>query len=145
MGHHKLFSEDRGESSGGDGGRVWSGNHGSFILPVKRPKMEVKAVGKILADILGISSVLFGWISNFDNVKSTVLFIVAISYLMVRLFFFAKRQMNLSYKEKQEAIMRDIDIQRKHQEKREKDIEIMERELSIRITGRTPNQRREGQ
>lgn len=42
----------------------------------------------ILADILGIPIWIMGIVANFDNVKSTVLFIVGLIYLGVRVYFY---------------------------------------------------------
>jgi hypothetical protein len=41
----------------------------------------------ILADMLGISSVILGIVDNFDSIRSVILFIVALSYLLCRLYF----------------------------------------------------------
>ena len=103
---------------------------------------EIKIIGKWLADFLGVSSFFLGWFSNLDNVKSTILFIVGLVYLMVRLFFLIKKWYWNIHKEQQEAVMRDLEIKRHRNQEKEKEIELLERELSIRVTGLTEEERK---
>jgi hypothetical protein len=42
----------------------------------------------ILCDMLGIPVAFLGIISNMDNIRSTILFIVGLIYIMTRLYFF---------------------------------------------------------
>lgn len=53
-----------------------------------------------LADLLGISTTLLGFISNIDNVKSAILFILALTYMMFRIYFYViQRQQSIREKE----------------------------------------------
>jgi hypothetical protein len=49
------------------------------------------ALIKIL-DTLGITTVVLAWIANIDNVKSNILFVVAVCYALGRLYFMLRRQ-----------------------------------------------------
>lgn len=54
---------------------------------------QTKLILLFFTDILGISSTLLGWISNIDNVKSAILFILGVIYLSARAYFYIRRQM----------------------------------------------------
>ena len=46
----------------------------------------------LLADILGISSTLLGIISKLDPIKSTIAFVVGITYLIIRVYYYNKQK-----------------------------------------------------
>lgn len=64
----------------------------------------------ILCDIFGIPVTMLGIAANMNNIKSTILFIIAAIYLMLRAYYYAIRQ-------QQESRARDIDNWHKEQDK----------------------------
>lgn len=108
-------------------------------------KWMAMAETKFLIHLLNFIFVpLFGYtlFVYIDDIKGWILLMVSVSYALVKLFFYVKRQYQAIHKENQEARLRDIDIKRRHQEAKEIELEQLERELSLRVTGLTPNQRR---
>lgn len=67
----------------------------------------------VLADMLGISSVILGIIDNFDSVRSVILFILALSYLGFRIYFFV-------IKSKQAVRKSDLELWHQEQDKIER-------------------------
>lgn len=67
----------------------------------------------IICDWLGIPVTVLGIWANMTNVKSTILFIIASAYLMLRAYYYAIRQ-------QQEARARDIDNWHKEQDKEDR-------------------------
>lgn len=66
-----------------------------------------------LVDLLGIPSTILGIWLNLDNIKSAIIAILAIIYLMVRLYFyFIKSRLDVKEKE--------LDIWVKEQDKRDR-------------------------
>jgi hypothetical protein len=54
----------------------------------RRIRMAQIKIGLIwICDILGISSTILGWVSNIDNVRSAVLFILGTIYLGGRIYY----------------------------------------------------------
>lgn len=74
------------------------------------------AESKILAwiiNLIGIPAAVFGYISNPDNIKSTILFIFGLSFIMLRgYFFFVERRQRQREKE--------IDLWHKEQDKQDR-------------------------
>lgn len=70
---------------------------------------QVKLVW-LICDIFGIPITLLGIAANLNNVKSTILFIIAAIYLMLRAYYYGVRQ-------QQEAKAREIDNWHKEQDK----------------------------
>lgn len=67
----------------------------------------------ILCDMLGIPVTVLGIWANIDNIKSTVLFILALTYVMFRLYYYAIQ--------KQQAVReKDLDLWHKEQDKIER-------------------------
>lgn len=64
----------------------------------------------VFCDMLGIPATLLGIAANMNNIKSTILFIIAAIYLMLRAWFYAIRQ-------QQEAKAREIENWHKQQDK----------------------------
>lgn len=66
-----------------------------------------------IADLLGIPAFIMGIALNFGTVKAGVLFIVGLSYVLVRLYFYVA-------KKKLEIRKDEIDLWFKEQEKRDR-------------------------
>lgn len=64
----------------------------------------------LIADMLGIPAYVIGFITNFGTVKAGVLFIVGLSYVLVRLYFYVA-------KKKLEIRKDEIDLWFREQEK----------------------------
>lgn len=79
---------------------------------------------------------------NIDNAKGWILLVIGSLFAVAKLFFFIKRQYQAIEKAQQEMEMRKIEIKRKRQEANEIEIRQLEEELSLRITGLTPKQRK---
>lgn len=102
------------------------------------------AEGKIflmLFNFIGYS--LFGYtlFINIDNFKGWVLMIIGSLFGLAKLFFYIKRSFQAVRKADQEAELRDLDILDKHRQHDELKLKQLEKELSLRITGLTPEQR----
>lgn len=67
----------------------------------------------IICDMLGISATLMGILANWENVKSAILFFLALIFLMVRIYFYVlqKRQ---SVREK------ELELWHKEQDKQDR-------------------------
>ena len=95
----------------------------------------------ILLNFVGVPLYIYAYIVNMDNIKSTILFIVALIITMLRTFFWIIRvQQNNRMKEIQ-IKRNDLELERERLINEEKRVEILERELSIRITGMSKNKR----
>jgi hypothetical protein len=67
----------------------------------------------IICDILGIPATFLGIVSNIDNIRSIILFILALTYIMFRLYYYAIQ--------KQQAVReKEIDLWHKEQDKQER-------------------------
>lgn len=84
--------------------------------------MAVK-IGWLIVDWLGIPLSLLGIYLNLDNVKSAIIAILAIIYLMLRTYFY--------FVQKKQAVQeKDIDIWHKEQDKIERQNKIGSSEKS---------------
>jgi len=114
-----------------------------ILLPKnsKFKKMGLAKLSAILGASLNVFLYLFAWISNLDNVKSTILFIVALSMSMYRFYRWAinswqnKRLKDLAIQE------REIEVINKRLEQEQHRVELVEREITVMITGRTKEDR----
>lgn len=79
-----------------------------YITENKKKVAQAKLMW-IIADIIGLPVAFLGIITNLDNVKSAIIAILAIAYLMLRLYFY--------FVQKQQAI-------------REKEYELWEKEMN---------------
>ena len=115
--------------------------HSDLGLPINTRMVEVKMILSTL-NFMGFS--LYGyllWI-NVDNVKGWILMIIGSLFGVAKLFFYIKRQYQAIAKEQQEQQLRDLAIKDKMLEQKDKELEKLERELSLRVTGLTPEQRK---
>lgn len=70
-------------------------------------------IGWLIADWLGIPLSLLGIVVNIDNIKSTVIALIAIIYLMIRTYFY--------FVQKQQAVReKEIELWHKMQDKQER-------------------------
>ena len=58
-----------------------------FILSEKKTMAHAKMLWQI-CDIIGIPVAIYGFIINIDNIKSSVIALLVICYLLVRLYFY---------------------------------------------------------
>lgn len=87
-----------------------------IYLSEKKTMAQVKLVW-ILIDFLGIPLTLLGFIFNLDNVKSAIIAVLAIIYLMFRMYYYVI-QKKQSIREKDiELQSKTIDLWHKEQEK----------------------------
>lgn len=71
----------------------------------------------LIADYLGIPLAFWGFIINLDNVKSAVIALLAIIYLMLRIYYYAVQKKQAVRKEELEIWQREqdkVDRQNKH-------------------------------
>lgn len=66
-------------------------------------------MAKWLADILGVTSTIYAFIVNIDNIKSAIIFLISLAYLCFRLYFMVVRS-------KQVTREKEIDIEKKQLE-----------------------------
>lgn len=96
----------------------WNPIHSlGFSMQLFNPKRvnkmaQIKLVW-LLADMLGISSLILGIIDNFDSIRSVILFILALSYIMFRIYFYV-------VKSKQAVRKNDLEIWHQEQDKIER-------------------------
>lgn len=67
----------------------------------------------LICDILGIPTTILGIAANLNNVRSTILFFVALLYLMCRTYFYVVKQ-------KQSVREKDIELWHKEQDKQDR-------------------------
>lgn len=67
----------------------------------------------IIADILGIPIWMIGIVSNMDNIRSAILFILGLMYVMTRMYFFVIQK-------KQAIREKEIDLWNKEQDKQDR-------------------------
>lgn len=84
-------------------------------LPYLKRIMEMAQIkwALILADLLGIPFYLLGIAENFGNIRSAILFIVGLTYIMVRMYFYVIQR-------RQAIRDKDIDIWNKEQDRIER-------------------------
>lgn len=78
-----------------------------FELDKRTIKMVHAKIYWLIADVIGIPSTILGILLNLDNIKSTILFIVALIWGMVRIYF--------HFKDRSQRV-REKDIQLWHME-----------------------------
>lgn len=81
--------------------------NGSTLPENKRLfKMELAKITAFFTGFINVFLYIGAWFANFDNTKSTILFIVAISMSMYRFYRWAIRS-------RQEKKLKDIEIEKK--------------------------------
>jgi hypothetical protein len=96
------------------------------------------AESKIVMAILNLIGIpLYGYtlFINIDNAKGWILSGLAILYGIFRLYFYVRKQSNSIIREQQDKILKDLDIRHKQLDAKQREIELLERELSDRVTG----------
>lgn len=68
----------------------------------------------LLCDFLGIPLSILGILANMDNVKSAIIAVLGITYLMVRMYFYVT-------KSKQDVRDKDLDLWHKEMDKIERE------------------------
>lgn len=76
-------------------------------------KMATLKWSLIIADILGIPIWMIGIVSNMDNIRSAILFILGLMYVMTRMYFFVIQK-------KQAIREKEIDLWNKEQDKQDR-------------------------
>lgn len=110
MGNNELFYRDNDEQRNGSSYRFHSSHRNMSVLVHKGLKMAESKALILLFNILWPPLYFIAWFSNLDNIKSTILFIVALVMGMVRFYFW---------------------VIRTKQNNRLKELEIMEREKEV--------------
>jgi len=104
---------------------------------------EVKVIVlKSLLGLMGYSLCGYLLFINIDNVKGWILMVLGTVFLSIRIYYFAKRQSQALHRDRQEGRLKDLEIKDKTQRLKEIELEQWERELSVRVTGRTLKERR---
>jgi len=107
----------------------------------KLKKMGLAKLSAILGASLNVFIYIFAWAANLDNVKSMILFIVALAMSMYRFYRWAinswqnKRLKDLAIQE------REIELINKKLKQEEHRVELVEREITAMITGLTKEER----
>jgi hypothetical protein len=71
----------------------------------------------LICDIIGIPVSIYGFIINIDNIKSSVIALLVIIYLMVRLYFYVIQKKQAVKQKDIELKSQLIDLWRKEQQK----------------------------
>jgi hypothetical protein len=97
----------------GGGGTVYSSFSTVQLPNVKRANKMGAKIGWLIADWIGIPLSLLGIVINMDNVKSTVIALLAMIYLMLRIYFY--------FVQKQQAVReKEIDLWFREQDKQDR-------------------------
>lgn len=104
--------------------------------------MEIGKMVITIFNIIGIPLYVYAWIINLDNIKGWILTGIGIAYGLARLYFYVRKSSDSRLKDAQERVLRDLEIKGKHIEMMERESDALERQLSLRITGLTPAERR---
>lgn len=114
MADHKHDNRNEHQQHEGGGDSIY--NHGVHLqLPYYKRVIEMAQVkwALIICDMLGISATLMGIFANLENVKSTVLFFLALIFLMLRLYFFVVQR-------RQAIREKDLELWHMEQDKEER-------------------------
>lgn len=89
----------------------------SFLQTIAKNarKMAQFKLAWIIADFLGFGSLFLGWISNLDNVRSAVLFILGSIYAMIRIYWSHVHNRNKDVREKWEQQVREYEWKKQNQ------------------------------
>lgn len=110
MGNNKLLYGDNGKQRTTGSGSVY-GSGSNLHIPVHKG-LKKMAESKALIFILNLlwpPLYIFAWVSNLDNIKSTILFIVALIMGAVRFYFWVISAM-------QNRRLKDLDIKEREKE-----------------------------
>lgn len=113
----------RGEHQQREGSRV--AVHSSGISNVlndtkRHNRMAQAKIVWFILDFLGIPITILGIIANMDNIKSAILAILGITYLMCRMYFYV-------IKSKQSIREKDLDLWHKEADKSEREERIKQK------------------
>lgn len=86
----------------------------------RNKRMAETKIILFLANWIGYPLYIFAFISNLDNVKSTILFICAVLFFMVRTYFYI-------IKSKQSVREKEFDLKEKELNAMEREVVLMER------------------
>jgi len=107
------------------------------ILRMAESKMIIH-----LLNILGIPLYGYTLFTLWNTTQGWILFVIAALFGIAKLFFYIRRQFQGIHKDTQEAALRDLEIKRKHREDKALEIQQLEEELSLRVTGKTVAERK---
>jgi len=93
-----------------------------YLNPEKKT-MEYKAMLWAVGDIIGIPMSVWGFILNIDNVKSAIIALLVIVYLMVRLYFYVVQKKQAVREKEYDLWFREMSKQ-EHQRKIKRDNSI---------------------
>jgi uncharacterized membrane protein len=105
-------------------------------------RMAESKVVMFILNILGIPFYGYTLWINIDNFKGWILLTIASLFGIAKLFFYIRRQFQAIHKENQEASFRDLKLKREILDEREREVKLLEEELSLRVTGKTTEQRK---
>lgn len=99
------------------GDSVHSLGFGMQLFNIKRVnKMAQSKMIWLICDFLGIPLSILGIIANMDNVKSAIIAVLGITYLMIRMYFYM-------IKAKQDVKEKDLDLWHKEMDKNDREEE----------------------
>jgi hypothetical protein len=91
MGNNELFYRGNGEQRNSGSSSFYTANSSMSVLVHKGLKMAESKALMLILSILWPPIYIFAWLSNLDNIKSTILFIVALIMGMIRFYFWIIR------------------------------------------------------
>lgn len=89
MGNNKFDNRTEREQYEDRGFIVYTFDRHNLRNSIQRAtKMAETKIAVILLNLLGIPLCFYAFIENLDNIKGAVLFILALCFLMIRMYFF---------------------------------------------------------
>lgn len=114
MADHKHNNRMEHKQYPDSGMALYNNSNDMQLLNVKRvDKMAQIKLMWLLCDFFGIPITLMGIIANIDNIKSIVLAILSVCYLLIRGYYYIK-------KEQQKLKEKDLDLWNKEEDKKER-------------------------
>lgn len=105
-------------------------------------RMAESKIALLLLNMLGIPLYGYTLFTLWNTTQGWILFFIAALFGIAKLFFYIKRQFQAIHKDTQEASLRELEIKKRHREDKALELQQLEEELSLRITGLTTAQRR---
>lgn len=115
----------------------FSGNLG---LPINTRMAEVKMILSIL-NFLGYGLFSYTLFINLDNAKGWILMVIGSLFGIFKLYFYVVRMAQKVRRERQDEELKHLEIMNKHRDDKDRELQQLEDELSLRITGKKTKER----
>lgn len=102
---------------------------------------EVKMIASIF-NFFGYGIYSYTLFINLDNVKGWILMIIGSLFGLAKLYFYIVNSAQKNRMNEKDERLKEIEIKRTLNNEKAKELEMLEKELSLRITGLTPEHRK---